>query len=95
VDELVAVGWGGMGLLVTVAGDKPACLTDAPARTGWLAEFGLQIRECLGQWREKVIAVCPRFGHERGWLPREHLAGLAARKVSKRSRLSLDQGFSA
>jgi hypothetical protein len=93
VDELVAVGWGGMGLLVTVAGDKPARLTDAPAMTGWLAEFGLQIRQCLGQWREKVIAVCPRFGNKRGSPLREHLAGIAGRKFGKRSRLSLDQGF--
>src|SRR5258708_4702181 len=39
VDELVAVGGGGMGLLVPGAGEKPARLTDAPAMTGWLAEF--------------------------------------------------------
>jgi hypothetical protein len=93
VDELVAAGWGGMGLLVTVAGDKPARLTDAPARTGWLAEFGLQIRQCLGRWREKVIAVGPRSGHEPGSLQREHLAGIAGREFGKRSRLSPDQGF--
>src|SRR5260370_20448915 len=51
VGELVAVGWGGMGLLVTVGGDKPARLTDAPAMTGWLAEVRLQIRPGLGHWQ--------------------------------------------
>jgi hypothetical protein len=50
------------------------------------AQFGMQVRQGLGQRRDVKIPVSLGLGHECGSLKRKHFHGVTGRERGKRSR---------